>query len=138
MSLREAVDGVTEKPRIPDLVRTAPHARPVLDRYGLRGCGRFVTPIQGPPAEAELLTPKHLIGEVLDRHPKLLPTFAAFGFRPLLNPVLQLTLTRRVTLGQACRVAGVDSESLLTALNGQLTHEADGGGPTAVRRAPSQ
>src|SRR5262245_22172413 len=24
---------------IPDLLRSAPHLRPVLDRYGLRGCG---------------------------------------------------------------------------------------------------
>jgi hypothetical protein len=77
-------------------------------------------------AEAWPLTPKHLVGEVLDRHPQLLPTFVAFGFRPLLNPVMQRTLTRHVTIGQACRVAGVDSESLLTALNDKLTQEADG------------
>ncbi|HEY1381532.1 MAG TPA: hypothetical protein VGF55_32340, partial [Gemmataceae bacterium] len=30
---------VTEATVIPDLLRAAPHARPVLDRYGLRGCG---------------------------------------------------------------------------------------------------
>src|SRR5262245_57857646 len=37
-----------EKVMIPDLLRDAPQARPVLDRYGLRGCG-------GPLGPAESL-----------------------------------------------------------------------------------
>lgn len=30
---------IDETVKIPDLLRAAPHVRPVLDRYGLRGCG---------------------------------------------------------------------------------------------------
>jgi hypothetical protein len=32
---------------IPDLLRQAPQARPVLDRYGLRGCGGELEPAEG-------------------------------------------------------------------------------------------
>src|SRR5436190_479704 len=31
---------------IPDLLRAAPQARPVLDRYGLRGCGGELGPVE--------------------------------------------------------------------------------------------
>jgi hypothetical protein len=87
--------------------------------------GRYPAALpEPPPAATGQLTPGQFVGAVLDRHPHLLPTLVAFGFRPLLNPVLQKTLTRRVTLQQACRVAGVDLQMLLSALNSELGYEA--------------
>jgi hypothetical protein len=64
------------------------------------------------------VTARHRVAAVLERRPELLPTFLAFGFRPLSNPVLRRTLTRGVTVGQACRIVGVDKAVLLAALNG--------------------
>src|SRR6516165_8303917 len=37
---------VDEKVMIPDLLQAAPQARPVLDRYGLRGCGGPLGPVE--------------------------------------------------------------------------------------------
>src|SRR5262249_28313729 len=42
-------------------------------------------PIAGP------VTAEHRVGAVLERRPELLPTFLAFGFRPLANPLLRRT-----------------------------------------------
>jgi hypothetical protein len=42
------VEHIDEGTRLPDLLRAAPHVRPLLDRYGLRGCG-------GPDGPAESL-----------------------------------------------------------------------------------
>jgi hypothetical protein len=90
--------------------------------------GRYsVAAPAAPSAATGPLTAGHLVGDVLDHHPGLLPTFVAFGFRPLLNPVLQRTLTRRVTIAQACRVTGVNAADLLAALNAGLA-----GAPAAV------
>ena len=48
------------------------------------------------------------------------PSFLAFGFRPLANPVLRRTAARGVTIDLACRIAGVDRPALLAALNARL------------------
>jgi hypothetical protein len=77
-------------------------------------------PISGPVHAG------HRVGAVLDRHPELLPTFVSFGFRPLLNPVLRRTLAHGVTIGQACRMAGVEIAPLLTAVNDQLAGPGPG------------
>jgi hypothetical protein len=37
---------ITDRVLIPDLLRAAPQARPVLDRYGLRGCGGPLGPVE--------------------------------------------------------------------------------------------
>src|SRR5947209_18632963 len=39
MAVSSATAWVGEQVKIPDLLRAAPQVRPVLDRYGLRGCG---------------------------------------------------------------------------------------------------
>lgn len=39
-------DWITEKVQIPDLLRTAPQLRPVLDRHGLHGCGGRWGPVE--------------------------------------------------------------------------------------------
>jgi hypothetical protein len=84
--------------------------------------GRYTPPaVEADSAPADgPVTPDQLVGGVLDRHPELLPTFVAFGFRPLQNPVLRRTLARRVTVAQACRLAGVDLPTLIDALNDEL------------------
>jgi hypothetical protein len=58
-----------------------------------------------------------IVGQVIAHHPELLPIFQAFGFRLLANPVLRRTMAARVTIGQACRLVGVDPSKLLEALN---------------------
>jgi hypothetical protein len=82
--------------------------------------GRYAAALPAPPTADGPLTPGHIVGDVLDRHPSLLPTFIAFGLQPLANPVLRRTLARRVTLAQACRLAGADLPALLQALNDEL------------------
>ena len=68
--------------------------------------------VPGTPIEAG-----HLVGEVLDRHPELLETFVALGFRPLANPLLRNTIARGVTVGQACRLLGLNPPGVLETLN---------------------
>ncbi|MFO0841934.1 MAG: NnrS family protein [Gemmataceae bacterium] len=41
-----AVGRIDEAVMIPDLLRSAPQVRPVLDRYGLRGCGGRLGPVE--------------------------------------------------------------------------------------------
>jgi hypothetical protein len=62
------------------------------------------------------ITGQHVVAEVLDVHPELLPTFVAFGFRALQNPLLRRTLARVVTIEQACRRVGVELPAFLAAL----------------------
>jgi hypothetical protein len=44
MSANPVVEAITGTVLIPRLLRTAPQVRPVLDRYGLRGCGGRLGP----------------------------------------------------------------------------------------------
>src|SRR5262249_44828933 len=83
----------------------------------------------GEPVEAG-----HRVGEVLDHNPGLLETFVALGFRPLANPLLRRTLARRVTIGRACRLLGLEAEGVLVALNrgrrpGDVGSRTEGGAP---------
>jgi hypothetical protein len=59
----------------------------------------------------------HTVGEVLQRHPELLQTFLALGFRPLANPILRKTVARHVSIAQACRHLGREPGQVLEALN---------------------
>jgi hypothetical protein len=70
--------------------------------------------------EPILIGATSIVGDVIARHPELLPTFQAFGFRPLASPVLRRTIARQVTIGQACRLVGVDERDLLAALNSRF------------------
>jgi hypothetical protein len=56
-------------------------------------------------------------GRVLEHFPELLPTFVAHGFEALVNPRLRATVGRVVTLGQACRRMGVDTDDFVAELN---------------------
>jgi hypothetical protein len=59
-------DWVDETVQIPDLLRRAPGARPVLDRYGLRGCGGSWGPAEslGFFAKAHDVPVEQLLGEI--------------------------------------------------------------------------
>jgi uncharacterized protein involved in response to NO len=70
-----------------------------------------------PLNPGEPIMAAHRVGEVLDRYPELLNTFVAFGFTPLVNPLLRKTVARFVTVEGACRGQQVDGNELLTALN---------------------
>src|SRR5262245_39551112 len=61
----ERIDGAVE---IPDLLRAAPHVRPVLDRYGLRGCGGPLGPREtlGFFAQAHDVPLERLLAEIWD------------------------------------------------------------------------
>jgi hypothetical protein len=59
----------------------------------------------------------HTVGEVLARHPELLVTFLALGFRPLASPLLRKTVARHVSIGQACRHLGREPGPVVEALN---------------------
>jgi hypothetical protein len=57
---------VDERVKIPDLLRAAPQVRPVLDRYGLRGCGGPLGPAEslGTFARAHDVPVERLVREV--------------------------------------------------------------------------
>src|SRR5262245_10392370 len=63
-----------DKVLIPDLLRTAPQVRPVLDHYGLRGCGGPLGPVEslGFFAKAHDVPLDRLLGELRDslEHPE--------------------------------------------------------------------
>jgi hypothetical protein len=60
-----------EKVMIPELLRAAPQVRPVLDRYGLRGCGGPLGPAEslGFFASAHEVPLDRLLGEIRDALP---------------------------------------------------------------------
>lgn len=88
--------------------------------------------LPGLPLRAE-----HRVGDVLEAYPALLDTFLAFGFAPLRNPLLRKTVARRVSIGQACRMMGVDEASLLKALNERVGQRpAEGDSASGLRVLP--
>ncbi|HET8945700.1 MAG TPA: DUF542 domain-containing protein [Candidatus Polarisedimenticolia bacterium] len=60
--------------------------------------------------------PATRVGDLLDAYPALLPVFVGSGFAPLANPLLRRTLARGISVGQACRMHGVDLETFLQRL----------------------
>ncbi|MBI3467263.1 MAG: DUF1858 domain-containing protein [Planctomycetes bacterium] len=54
---------------------------------------------------------------VLDRYPTLLDDFLASGFTMLANPYMRQTVSRVVSIEQACRRMGVDVQQFLAVLN---------------------
>jgi uncharacterized protein DUF1858/NnrS protein len=54
-----------------------------------------------------------LVGDLLAAYPGLLPVFLGAGFTPLANPILRKTLAKGVSIGQACRMHGVEIEGFL-------------------------
>jgi hypothetical protein len=93
-----------EKVLIPDLLKAAPQARPVLDRYGLRGCGGPLGPVEtlGFFAKAHDVPLPHLLDEL--RHacdqfaakletPEPSQTIADAIYRPFFKAGIAVVLT---------------------------------------------
>jgi hypothetical protein len=57
------------------------------------------------------------VGDLLAAYPGLLPVFVSHGFSALSNPVLRRTMARQVSIGQACRMHGVDLDRFLEKLS---------------------
>jgi hemerythrin-like domain-containing protein len=70
-----------------------------------------------PLAVGAAIEPDNLVGDVLALYPELLPTFRAFGFRAVANPILRRTLARYVSLRRACQLLEVDLDQFVNALN---------------------
>src|SRR5262249_28153473 len=85
-----------------------------------------VSYVPGTPIEAG-----HTVGDVLDRHPELLETFLALGFRPIANPLLRRTVARHISIGQACRQLGREPRAVIEALN-----QARAAGPQRLPSLP--
>jgi hypothetical protein len=111
-----------------------PHAFPVaglsglLEVAGLAGWGvhlwavmagraRYRLSATAPYVPGTPIDAGHTVGNVLDRHPELLETFLALGFRPLANPLLRKTVARHVSIAQACRNIGREPEEVVETLN---------------------
>jgi uncharacterized protein involved in response to NO len=62
------------------------------------------------------VAPGTKVGDLLLAYPGLLPVFVGHGFTALANPLLRKTLAKQVSLGQACRMHGVDLDSFLKEL----------------------
>jgi hypothetical protein len=69
-----------------------------------------------------LIASETRVGELLAAYPDLLPVFLTSGFTALANPILRRTIARGVSIGQACRMHGVDEGRLLD----QLTAAREG------------
>jgi hypothetical protein len=88
--------------------------------------GECSPPAHTPLCHDEPITPAHLVGDVLERHPRLLDEFLSFGFHLLRNPLLRRTLAGRVSIERACRLLDVDSDQLIAALNAARGRPAGG------------
>jgi len=65
---------------------------------------------------AEDLTQENTVAEVLEAIPQSEKVFVGYGFTAVQNPVLRRTLARSITLGQACRMKGLDAGEFLKAI----------------------
>ena len=72
------------------------------------------------PLQPLHIAPDTKVGEVLARYPESLEIFVRRGFTLLRNPVLRKTMTRAITMEQACRRERVDLAGLLDEIR-QLT-----------------
>jgi hypothetical protein len=82
----------------------------------MAGRARYRLSVTVPYVPGTRIEAGHTVGEVLERHPELLQTFLALGFRPLANPLLRKTVARHVSIGQACRQLGRDVGEVVEAL----------------------
>ena len=80
--------------------------------------------LDASPTEAETriawmppVAPGTKVGDLLLAYPGLLPVFMGRGFTALANPLLRRTLAKQVSLGQACRMHGVDLDGFMKELS---------------------
>ncbi len=111
---RSAVDTIGQGMMIPELLRTFPEARGVLDRYGLRGCGGPLGPVEsiGFFARAHGVPLEQLLGELRQvvqqpngvnaAKPVVLPPSEAIAdsiYRPFFTGGILVMLTLGVSWG---------------------------------------
>jgi hypothetical protein len=92
--------------------------RRLEEELSLPGCSHLEPGVQ--------IGPRHRIGEILDRYPRLLEVLLSFGFRPLANPILRKTIAPYVTVERACSLLNVNMQQLLDALNTAREKPAQG------------
>jgi hypothetical protein len=63
-----------------------------------------------------VITPSTKVGDVLASYPQSLEIFVEHGFAPLRNSVLRRTMSRAITIEQACRREQIDMNQLLDEL----------------------
>jgi len=56
------------------------------------------------------------VGDLLAAYPNLLPVFVGHGFTALANPIMRKTVARQVSVGQACRMHGIELDGFLKEL----------------------
>jgi hypothetical protein len=101
--MQSSVARVDETVMIPDLLQAAPQVRPVLDRYGLRGCGGPLGPVEslGFFAKAHDVPIERLLQELRGalEHPDVPPPDTAAGsladtiYRPFFKAGIVVVLT---------------------------------------------
>src|SRR5947209_4766366 len=109
MAVSSATAWVGEQVCIPDLLRAAPQARPVLDRYGLRGCGGPLGPAEslGFFARAHDVPVERLLREVRESlaapapapEPAAVVSAADTIYRPFFKSAIAIVLTLGATWG---------------------------------------
>jgi hypothetical protein len=106
--MKASTEWVNDALPIPDLLRAAPEARPVLDRYGLRGCGGPLGPAEslGFFARAHDVPVERLLREVRESlaapGPAPAPTPAPAAdtiYRPFFKAAIAIVLTLGATWG---------------------------------------
>jgi uncharacterized protein involved in response to NO len=56
------------------------------------------------------------VGDLLAAYPNLLPVFVGHGFTALSNPIMRKTVAKQVSVGQACRMHGIELDGFLEEL----------------------
>ncbi|HOB73031.1 MAG TPA: DUF1858 domain-containing protein [Phycisphaerae bacterium] len=83
----------------------------------LRGRRESVELVQIRAPRPARIEPTHRVADVLDWFPQTECLFVERGFAAVQNRLLRRTLARQVSVGQACRMHGVDAEQFVAALN---------------------
>lgn len=103
------VDFLNEKAMIPDIIRRAPQLRLVLDRYGLRGCGGPLGPVEslGFFARAHDVPIDRLLAELRQQlqesnsAPKFVPSARSSPTDHIYRPFFKAGIAVALTLGAA-------------------------------------
>jgi hypothetical protein len=88
-----------------------------LVRIMLRGKRETAEMVQIALPRPAHIEPQHRVAEVLNWFPETESVFVAHGFAAVRNPVLRRTLARQVSIGQACRMHGLDVAEFVATLN---------------------
>ncbi|MHB8874752.1 MAG: DUF1858 domain-containing protein [Myxococcaceae bacterium] len=96
---------------------------------------------QDAPAKVEgrvEIAADELVYRLITAHGEAIPLLIEAGFTPLANPVLRRTLTRAITLRQACKMQSIELEPLLQRIRAACPHgPASPATGTPARSAPA-